>query len=369
MTSESIPHNCGEVRSILFHPSKDLIMTATDHGHVQSWRFTQDGQQLQLTLKSSYPLATIFARHVNSSKGQLRHLYSPPYAVYTPQNEDTCGPNAKNSIVTGHTPNTGAVKLHVVDAASRSLLCTVHRTGGVELWSGYANANTVRLVTAFETMSPLERPRVHELLSSYQPISNKLLVCGTCSVVVCDLVTERLLTATEQVQPEAVDVDLPTVLTAHLYDPHLYSVGAGSTVCTYDHRQRHRPIVRYTGTAPCVMVRYMRRYPNVVAAGYSGGVVKLWDQRSNREPLLEYAINVPSEMHNSIRHMQVFPSSEKFVTVATSHNTVYCDYPNFQGPPLTSTLPSEPTATAFHHFRPLIGFSCDQNLTLCTSQL
>ncbi|KAH8612490.1 Raptor N terminal CASPase like domain [Trypanosoma vivax] len=280
--------------------------------------------------------------------------------------------------------------LHLVDAAYRTLLCVVGRSGTVQLFSDYTSASTVRRVTSFVTMRHEDSLSSHQCLSSYHSPSMRLHMSSAHGTIASwDLSYEHKVS--EGIGHHELQTP-PSVLASNPNDLSTLGVGAGS-VYLFDLRdasQRARVLLSPEALANslpgrervlgnyepfCLHVGFSCRYAHGIVTAYGGeqGAVMLWDDRNLRFPVLQNAVvdpayNSPSSL-SSVCYVDVQHYSEALTTMSvTSRRLFIADFvrasaakyrkrelegaklPTQQ---LSASLKEHPTAACLHPVLPL----------------
>ncbi|KAH9601174.1 hypothetical protein LSM04_005575 [Trypanosoma melophagium] len=375
----------GHVQVLTFHPTDRHFITGTDQGVIQVWSLPEENEYSASSTASTTDTSTSTAldySHLLTNiqvsdvvvrpdsvvppSCVLRYMYSTPALVQRGGNHSTTmgGDNIGHGSKTKDDPLTG---LHLVDAAYRTLLCAVSRSGSVHLFSSYTNAATVRRVTSFWTMTREESLRSHQCLSSYHVPAMLLHLCGANgSITSWDLEYEhRVSTGVGSGELRGT----PSTLTSHPHDAFTLAVGATS-VYLYDLRnpcsathvlrdptvsgetlQQQRTIIGDYSNALCLHIGFSCRYPHGIVTGYGGeqGVVMLWDDRCVRHPLCQAivsdaAANSSTSTFSSVRYMDIQHYSNPVTTMSVTADTLFIT--DALGQFSTTTTAATTTATS-----------------------
>ncbi|CCW64470.1 unnamed protein product [Phytomonas sp. EM1] len=355
----------GRIQRFLFHPIIPDFIASTDCGVIQCWDYsaalTANSGGLEtsnqpsvdlLRMTACFKTDTVLARPLSvvPRGAQLQHTFSStPWnssvdseclrvgdevAVNNfgfPFTNGSSLPHSRSCI----DPIDG---IHFVDVAYQPLLCAVHRTGVVELFSGYKNNGTVRRVSTFCTSSSLSTfdfanpsfptpitPSAlspgHGCLSSYQDQSKLLYLCNSGdedpAVMSWDLSCERVTLRGYGCGEYLLGP--PSVLASHPYDDSLFAVGAATSIHLYDRRRPGPKAVEqldfsstvYIKDIPwrCSHTHFSCRFANLIVSGFqsqqrysvpevsssflskpssSCAALVLWDNRYSKYPLNVY---------------------------------------------------------------------------------
>lgn len=401
----NVPSASGEtILGMRFHPVQPHVVSFNDRGFLQVWRYSAElAGKPSLTSLARYHVADVLARQgsVVPPGVQLRYAYAseavsgePEVTVPSSYSVDQSRSANAGGVGTSTAYNpafNGISGIHLVDAAYHTMLCSVRRTGSVELFSGYTCNRTVRRVSTFETMLLDDGMSVHDCLSSYQHVSKLLHVSSVDGSVGCfDLGYERLLAVG---YGRGAYAAVPSVLAAHPYEPSFFAVGAGP-VYVYDRRvggARAASVFNATSdteTSLCLHVHFSGRYPHLLVSGYSGpsAPIVLWDDRRTAQPLEVLPTRVPSARQedsgglHTVRHMDVHPYSRRLCTLTVTSETASLTERRPADPlrPFRAhnvgvasvvhspafNLPHEAGAACFHRFAPLFALGCGNCIML-----